>query len=210
MVQVHPTGFSDVPKGFKDDGDPNNPLILCAEILRGVGSVLLNSKGERFVNELDTRKNVVAAMKKTQEKNFVIVLPPGSSDKVEAHVNIYTGKGLLIPVQGVEGVQQYVQKRLKGKASEIKQTFLTTTNGKHPIKRNSPTVLPEKGKYSKRRRSNVAVIIVKVIFISPFLFYCLLCNHSFPSNPNSVTNCFKLFSSIYNFTTTFAQCVRLF
>merc|ERR1712166_231276 len=76
-----------------------------------------------------------------------IVLPPGSSDKVEAHVNIYTGKGLLIPVQGVEGVQQYVQKRLKGKASEIKQTFLTTTNGKHPIKRNSPTVLPEKGTY---------------------------------------------------------------
>ena len=40
------------------------------------------------------------------------------------------------------------------------------------------------GKYSKRRRSNVAVIIVRVIFISPFLFYCLLLNHSFPTNPN--------------------------
>ena len=31
------------------------------------------------------------------------------------------------------------------------------------------------GKYSKRRRSNVAVIIVGIIFISSFLFYCLLC-----------------------------------
>ena len=31
------------------------------------------------------------------------------------------------------------------------------------------------GEYSKRRRSNVAVIIVEVIFIRSFLFYCLLC-----------------------------------
>ena len=49
-----------------------------------------------------------------------------------------------------------------------------------------------KGTYSKRRRSNVAVIIVRVIFISSFLFHCLLCNYSFQTNPNSVTNCFKL------------------
>ena len=41
------------------------------------------------------------------------------------------------------------------------------------------------GKYFKRRRSNVAVIIVEVIFISSFLFYCLLLNHSFQTNPNS-------------------------
>ena len=54
------------------------------------------------------------------------------------------------------------------------------------------------GKYSKRRRSNVAVIIVRVIFISLFLFYCLLCNHSFPTNPNKITNCFKLILSVYN------------
>jgi len=52
------------------------------------------------------------------------------------------------------------------------------------------------GKYSKRRRSNVAVIIVRIIFISLFLFYRLLLNHGFPTNPNSVTNCFKLFLSI--------------
>ena len=39
------------------------------------------------------------------------------------------------------------------------------------------------GKYS-------AVIIVGTVFISPFLFYCLLLNHSFPTNPNRITNCF--------------------
>ena len=60
-------------------------------------------------------------------------------------------------------------------------------------------ILPDddnEGKYSKRRRSNVAVIIVRIIFISLFLFYRLLLNHGFPTNPNSVTNCFKLFLSI--------------
>ena len=46
------------------------------------------------------------------------------------------------------------------------------------------------GKYSKRRRSNVAVIIVRIVFISSFLFDCLLLNHSFQTNPNKMTNCF--------------------
>ena len=37
--------------------------------------------------------------------------------------------------------------------------------------------------------------------MSAFLFYCLLLNHSFQTNPNSVTNCFKLFSllQLYNY-----------
>ena len=50
----------------------------------------------------------------------------------------------------------------------------------------------------ERRRSNVAVIIVRIVFISAFLFYCLLLNHSFPTNPNRITNCFKLFSLFTN------------
>jgi len=147
MVQVHPTGFSDKPKGFKDDGNPNSPLVLCAEILRGVGSVLLDSTGARFVNELETRKNVVAAMKKTKEENFVLVLPPDSASKVEAHVNIYTGKGLLTAVDGIAGVKEYVQRRLNGDANMIDETFETTTSGAHSVKRNRPTKLPKEGTY---------------------------------------------------------------
>ena len=50
------------------------------------------------------------------------------------------------------------------------------------------------GKYSKRRRSNVAVTIVEIVFTNSFLFYCLLYNHSFQTNPNSMTNLFKLLS----------------
>jgi len=58
------------------------------------------------------------------------------------------------------------------------------------------------GEYSKQRRSNVAVIHVRIVFICSFLFYCLLLNHIFPTNPNKITNCLKLILSIYNFTTT--------
>ena len=61
-----------------------------------------------------------------------------------------------------------------------------------------PTVT---GKYSKRQRSNVAAIIVRIVFISSFLIYCLLLNHSFQTNPNSVTNCFKTFSLYLQLTT---------
>ena len=32
----------------------------------------------------------------------------------------------------------------------------------------------KQGKYSKRRRSNIAVIIVRILFISSFVFKCLL------------------------------------
>ena len=59
------------------------------------------------------------------------------------------------------------------------------------------------GKYSQRRKSNVAAIIVRIILISSFFFYCLLLNHSFQTNPNRITNCFKLFSL---FTTLQLHC----
>ena len=52
------------------------------------------------------------------------------------------------------------------------------------------------GKYSKRRRSKVAVIIVRIVSIRSFFFYCLLLNHSFPTNPNKITNCFQLILSL--------------
>eukprot|EP00760_Papus_ankaliazontas_P001438 PhM_4_TR10474/c0_g1_i3/m.69464 len=55
-VQLHPTGFIN-PK------DPNNNTkFLGPEALRGSGGILLNNKGERFVNELDLRSKVSAAI----------------------------------------------------------------------------------------------------------------------------------------------------
>ena len=43
-------------------------------------------------------------------------------------------------------------------------------------------------------------IIVRIVFISSFLFYCLFLNHSFPNKPKHVyTNCFQLI--LFLFTT---------
>jgi flavocytochrome c len=55
-VQLHPTGLLN-PK------DPNaKTVFLGPEALRGSGGVLLNKKGERFVNELDLRSVVSQAI----------------------------------------------------------------------------------------------------------------------------------------------------
>jgi len=57
-VQLHPSGFID-PK------DPSNPTkILAPEAIRGCGGILVNSSGKRFVNELDLRSVVAAAIQK--------------------------------------------------------------------------------------------------------------------------------------------------
>jgi succinate dehydrogenase/fumarate reductase flavoprotein subunit len=71
-VQVHPTAF--VRKIRAESAAPlpadaaaaieegEKPRTLCAEILRGVGGVLLDQEGKQFVDALETRKFIVANM----------------------------------------------------------------------------------------------------------------------------------------------------
>jgi flavocytochrome c len=156
MVQVHPTGFSEVPAGFKDTGG-ERPLILCAEILRGVGSVLLEKGGARFVNELDTRKAVTAAMDAKGQRKYVLALPPAAAKQVEAHVHIYGGKALLHKVSGAAGVAAYIAKhtaKVGGDAAavaaieaSVAATFASMSAGTHPVPRGAPTTLPAEGDY---------------------------------------------------------------
>ena len=75
---------------------------------------------------------------------------------------------------------------------EVRQATLFDDNKDNGVRSPSSSIdkSDNKGKYSKRRRSNVAVIIVRIVFISLFLFYCLLLNHSFQTNPNRITNYF--------------------
>ena len=56
-------------------------------------------------------------------------------------------------------------------------------------------------------------MIVRVIFISAFFFYCLLLNHSFPTNPNRIIlTALKLVLSLYYklYKLHLLKCVRLF
>lgn len=112
QVQVHPTSFVD-PK------DPLNPVkFLAAEILRGEGGILLHN-GDRFVNELETRKVVTDAITKlplphgvpiSPRQWFVqLVLDEGVYANASSHIDFYLWKGLMrkttIAELGAKGLQ---------------------------------------------------------------------------------------------------------
>ena len=86
-------------------------MILCAEVIRGAGAVLLDKGGNRFIDELETRKTVTAAMNAKGEGRYVIAVPPKAAEMVSTHMKIYSGKELLVPVEGAEGVADYIAKR---------------------------------------------------------------------------------------------------
>ena len=52
QVQIHPTGFVDPKNRYE------KKKILAPELLRGVGGILINEKGQRFCDELGTRDYV--------------------------------------------------------------------------------------------------------------------------------------------------------
>merc|ERR1711871_1846132 len=116
-------------------------------IMRGVGGVLLDGSGHRFVDELETRKHVTAAMNKRSppEGKSVIALSAAAAEKVQAHVKIYTGRNLLHEVDGPGGVAEFVAWRLSGSATEA---VAATFQGKDDApQRAVPAELPLSGKY---------------------------------------------------------------
>lgn len=101
-VQLHPTGFID-PRDRTA-----HTKVLGAEILRGIGGVILSKdSGDRFVNELDTRKNVCDHMLLNAKENgrlggeggaessFWIVIGEHSHKLEERLLNIYMKRNLL-------------------------------------------------------------------------------------------------------------------
>lgn len=88
-IQVHPTGFID------PEDKTNKTKVLCAEVVRGIGAILVNSDGERFCNELGTRQYVVDMMNKQKIKKFAIVLSSKSASKIQSHISHYEVNKLL-------------------------------------------------------------------------------------------------------------------
>lgn len=92
-IQLHPTGFVD-PK------DPNaSTKVLCAELMRGAGGLLVDGVGNRFCDELGTRAYVVGRMLnhsvKEERSTFYIVLGDQVASSIKRHVALYSHKGLL-------------------------------------------------------------------------------------------------------------------
>jgi len=98
-VQVHPTGLVD-PK------DPTaKTKFLAAEALRGEGGLLINSKGERFVDELQHRDFVsekIWDQKKKGNWPIRLCLNSKASNTLDFHTRHYSGRGLMKKMTGKE------------------------------------------------------------------------------------------------------------
>lgn len=84
-IQIHPTTLYSEQEGRE---------FLISESVRGEGAILLNAKGERFVNELlprDVVANAIfAEMKKEGTKHVWLSLAPIPVDEIKSHFpNIY-------------------------------------------------------------------------------------------------------------------------
>ncbi|KAG6812550.1 hypothetical protein H0H92_002319 [Tricholoma furcatifolium] len=88
-VQVHPTGLV-------DPNEPNAKVkFLAAEALRGCGGLLLDSKGKRFVDELQHRDYVTGKMWENKNHPIRLVLNGAASKEIEWHCKHYVGRGLM-------------------------------------------------------------------------------------------------------------------
>ena len=85
-IQIHPTTLYTEKEGSRE--------FLISESVRGEGAVLLNAKGERFVNELlprDVVANAIfAQMKKEGSKHVWLSMAPIPEEEIKSHFpNIY-------------------------------------------------------------------------------------------------------------------------
>ena len=110
-VQLHPTAFSAVIGHSEDSSSNDNPQQqqpLCAEILRGVGGILLDAQGLRFCDELGTRAYVSGKMleRYDQEKDFVLLLTDEQAQKAQHFVSVYEKRNLLRAFKSIEDVER--------------------------------------------------------------------------------------------------------
>lgn len=83
QIQVHPTVQQDTDHAF-----------LIGEAVRGEGAILVNNSGERFVNELDTRKNVTKAIDDLGGTGAYLIFDRDIRNRVKA-IEFYDHVGLV-------------------------------------------------------------------------------------------------------------------
>lgn len=103
-VQVHPTGL------VHPDEPDAKVKFLAAEALRGVGGIMLDAKGSRFVDELEKRDFVSDQMTKNQGP-FRLVLNAAASKEILWHCKHYVGARR-------EGVGRARRTRREGRSAE--------------------------------------------------------------------------------------------
>lgn len=89
-IQVHPTVQQDGPHAY-----------LIAEAVRGEGAILVNGKGQRFVNELTTRRVVSNAITALPEHSAYLIFDQGVRSRAKA-IDFYVKAGLVESASSVE------------------------------------------------------------------------------------------------------------
>ena len=156
-VQIHPTGFV-------DSLDPGASVkFLAPEKLRGVGGILLDAKGKRFVNELATRAVVSAAILNLHpDHQAYLLLGSAAADTFgAAAMQFYVSKGLFKRVEG--GVQRAAEE-MGVKVDELKATLEAYNARCDDPDRNPPdsfgkTVFPSKIEFQQ----GCALYIARVV-----------------------------------------------
>ncbi|MEJ6399885.1 flavocytochrome c [Nicoliella lavandulae] len=106
-IQVHPTVQQD-----------NDHAFLIGEAVRGEGAILVDADGKRFVNELDTRKNVTDAINRLAHPSAYLVFNQGVRDHAKA-IDFYDSIGLVIHGATIDELAQ----NIGAPASELTQTI---------------------------------------------------------------------------------------
>lgn len=94
QIQVHPTVQQD--KSY-----------LIGEAVRGEGALLVSTEGKRFVNELDTRDKVTAAINALPEKAATLVFDSGVKSRVKA-IEQYDKMGFVVKGETIEELAQAI------------------------------------------------------------------------------------------------------
>lgn len=120
QIQVHPTVQQDTDHAF-----------LIGEATRGEGAILVNGEGKRFVNELDTRKNVTNAINQLPEKSAYLILDTGIRAHVKA-IEFYDHIGLVVHGNDIADLAKNINVDPENLAATVKTWNKAVADQKDP------------------------------------------------------------------------------
>ena len=88
QIQIHPTV-------------DQSKSLLITEAVRGEGAILVNQKGERFFNEMETRDKVSEAIIGLPEQSAYLVFDAGVKERAKA-IDFYEKQGLTVKADTIE------------------------------------------------------------------------------------------------------------
>jgi flavocytochrome c len=171
-IQVHPTGWV-------DPTDPSNPTkVLAAELMRGVGGIVVNKQGKRFCNELATRAHVSDKMLQHDSKysetgewdvasevpTFHLVLSSSAAADGKKHVDLYSHKGLLTRVEGLAALAKHMDVEMATLESTIRSYQEAASKGKDEFGKTSFRGVP---------MEDLSKEVFYVGIVTPVLHYCM-------------------------------------